>query len=241
MEDFAGVFEKLAGGKLPRSWKSYVKDNFGRLLNENGLPSSSDGAFQWGPAYTFHIARKKIFALGEDAVKRIWPGGSNGAGARYIRYWLVGEYLFMKPLKSGDTTITLPVNARWATKVNREVSTRLRDNNAKCEFPVGFSVGWGGGGGGTASYHATWDTLTIINNIFDGAGASAFDLIPDQTMRRRIGSAFEILDRNIKTGANDFSGYPDRGDGSKEEWRKSCAQEMPRAGAQFILKNFGRL
>jgi xylan 1,4-beta-xylosidase len=242
MEDFGGKFQDYAGGKLPESWRGYVKDNFGRLLNENGLPGSSDGQFQWGPAYTFHIARKKIFAIGEDAVKRIWTGGA-GPGARWMRYWLVDEHWFTKPLKRGDTTVTLPVDSGWASKLNPEVARRLRDNGTKAEFPVGFAMGWNGsrneeGRGTTPSYHGLWDLLCVLNNVYDGAKGSAFDLIPDPTMRKRIGSAFELMAANVKSGADDFSGYSDSG---KKEWRKACAQELSRKGVKHVLDTFGRL
>jgi hypothetical protein len=82
--------------------------------------------------------------------------------------------------------------------------------------------------------------LCCLNEIFAGSGASVFSQIPN-AMRPRIGSAFEQIVENVRTNANDYSGYPATGEESKDAYRKACAQELPKSGFQYILKNFGRL
>jgi hypothetical protein len=187
-----------------------------------------------------------VFALGDDAVAKMWPGGPTGAGTRLLRYWLTDEYWFTKPLTTGAKSIVLPVSTEWASKLPGEVSKRLVDGGSRCDFPVGFAMAWAGGRndagkGGTASWHGLWDLLCCVNNIYAGSGASVFSQITDATMRRRIGSAFEAIVENARTNANDFSGYKETGDESKEVYRKACKEEIPKSGFQYILKNFGRL
>jgi hypothetical protein len=242
MEEFAGTLAKY---NPSRAWKDYVKTHWNEILDNNGLPSASDGRWAWGLGYTFHIIRKRVFALGDDAVAKMWPGGPTGAGTRLLRYWLTDEHFFTKPLTRGAKSIVLPVSTEWSSKLSREVSSRLV-GNAKCDFPVGFAMAWAGGRndegrGGTVSLHGLWDLLCVVNNIYAGGGASVFSQITDATMRRRIGSAFEAIVENVRTNANDFSGYKETGEESKEVYRKACKEEIPKSGFQYILKNFGRL
>ena len=244
MIEYAATLEKQTGA-LPKAWKDYVKTNLPRVFNENGLPGASTGEWAWGLGYTFHIIRKRHFILGNDAVAKTWAGGADGAGSRLLRYWLTDEHFFTKPVKAGDTTVVLPVSPEWSSSLPSEVSRRLQGNN-KCEFPVGLAMAWQGGRndkgkGGTASYHATWDLCCCVNNIFEGGGASVFSQITDPVMRKRIGSAMENLVNMVKSNANDFSGYKETGEESKAQWRSACAEELPKAGVQYILKSFGRL
>ena len=243
MQEFAGTLAKYNPSK---AWKDYVKSHWNEILDNNGLPCSSHGLWAWGLGYTFHIIRKRVFALGDDAVAKMWPGGATGAGTRLLRYWLTDEYYFTKPPVKGAKTVILQVSSDWASKLPGEVSKRLVEGGSKCEFPVGYAMAWGGGRndqgkGGTASWHGLWDLLCCVNNIYAGGGAGVFSQITDATMLKRIGSAFEAIVENVRTNANDFSGYKETGDGSKEAWRKACAEELPKSGFQYILKSFGRL
>jgi hypothetical protein len=243
MEDFFGTLDKY---NPSREFKEYVKTHWKDLLDGNGMLSSSDGSRAWGLGYQFHLFRKRSYIFGSDAIAKMWAGGPDGGGTRLLRYWLTDEYWFTKPAARGAKTVVLPVTPEWAKCVVPEIRTRLRDGGAKCEFPVGFAMAWQGssnkdhGGCMTANWHGLWDMLCCVNEIFAGSGASVFSQISN-AMRPRIGSAFEQIVENARTNANDFSGYKETGDESKDGYRRACKQELEKSGFQYVLKNFGRL
>ena len=243
MEDF---FETLDKYKPSREFKEYVKTHWKELLDGNGMLSSSDGSRAWGLGYQFHLFRKRSYIFGSDAIAKMWSGGPDGGGTRLLRYWLTDEYWFTKPATRGAKTVVLPVSPEWAKCVVPEIKTRLRDGGAKCEFPIGFAMAWQGssnkdhGGCMTANWHGLWDMLCCLNEIFAGSGASVFSQISN-AMRPRIGSAFEQIVENVRTNANDYSGYKETGEESKDGYRRACKQELEKSGFQYVLKNFGRL
>ena len=243
MEDFFGTLDKY---NPSREFKEYVKTHWKELLDGNGMLSSSDGSRAWGLGYQFHLFRKRSYIFGSDAIAKMWAGGPDGGGTRLLRYWLTDEYWFTKPATRGAKTVVLPVSPEWAKCVVPEIKTRLRDGGAKCEFPVGFAMAWQGssnkdhGGCMTANWHGLWDMLCCVNEIFAGSGASVFSQISN-AMRPRIGSAFEQIVENVRTNANDFSGYKETGEESKDGYRSACKQELDKSGFQYVLKNFGRL
>jgi hypothetical protein len=244
--------EKIMSGE----YRKRVASRYPELLNDKGVIAGNDAGQMWEMGYMFHTIRGRInkFDYTEggknvDAISVVWAGGREGKGSKLLLWILGDEYNLIKPAKPGELTHTLPVDRTWAQKkiVNKEGipvskepnSLRLSSDLHECTFDVGLFLAWRSA---EPSYHACWDGLWIINELYEANGATCFALL-DDGMKARIGSAIERLEQKVNAPAGtddywDHSGYKAK---DVEHWIKLIKPEFAKPGVQFILMKFPRL
>ena len=267
MGDYPYLFDGFRGAaqraKLPgaekimsEDYRKRIASRYPELLNDKGLIASADGGQMWEMGYTFHTLRGRInkFDYTEegkkvDAVSLAWAGGREGKGSKLLLWILGDEYNLIKPTRPGELTRTLPVDKSWAQKkavdkqgapVPKEPNNlRFSEDLRECTFDAGLFLGWRSA---EPSYHASWDGLWIINELYEANGMSCFALLDDR-MKARIGSAIARLEQKVNAPAGtdghwDHSGYKAK---DVEHWIKLIKPEFAKPGVEFILKTFPRL
>jgi hypothetical protein len=249
---------KLPGAEriMSGEYRKRIASRYPELLNDKGVIASADGRQMWEMGYLFHTIRGRInkFDYPEagknvDAISVVWAGGREGKGSKLLLWILGDEYNLIKPTKPGELTHSLFVDGTWAQKkiVNKKGipvpkepnSLRFSADLRECTFDTGLFLGWRSA---EPSYHASWDGLWIINELYEANGATCFVLL-DDPMKARIGSAIARLEQKVNAPAGtddywDHSGYQTK---DVEHWIKLIKPEFTKPGVQFILKKFPRL
>ncbi len=267
MGDYPFTFDTFRGAaqraKLPgaekimsEEFKKRAASRYAELLNDKGIIASADGRQMWEMGYTFHTLRGRInkFDYTEggkkvDAISVAWAGGTEGKGSKLLLWILGDEYNLIKPTKRGELTRALAVDKAWARKKSADKqgnplpkqpnSLRLSSDLTACEFDTGLFLAWRSA---EPSYHASWDGLVIINELFEATGDTCFALLDDK-LRARIGSAIERLQQKLNAPAGSEDGWDHSGYAPKDvaHWVTLCKPEFAKPGVAFILKNFPRL
>ena len=227
MEEFTLNLEKH-GKKLTPEWRRKFADEFGhRCLGPDGTPCSSDGTMSWGCGYAFHLVRNRWAddsRLGKDGIKLTWHGGNSGGGTRVMNS-LVRRWCAV-PKTAGAKECTFKVDTKWLNKQPKDVR-RLGPDSVS--VPAGLFIAWDTS---RWSLHGSWDGLTWINKLEEANGDTIFvEITADE--KKLFGAAMRNLKTIVDSGADDRSGY---NRGEMDEWRKSCKQELAKAGVQKCLK-----